>query len=121
MNHSQNLESNADEIQSVLIENASKTKKEVKKILMGQIKVNGEYISDKTAGRYYERFATTDNAYLGLELNENKKEVNTMLSRSLISVINDINLLPIECDEDIEKQIELFKKVAETNNLIKTY
>ena len=44
-----------------------------------------------------------------------------MLSRSLISVINDINLLPIECDEDIEKQIELFKKVAETNNLIKTY
>ena len=116
MNHSQRLEQNSDEIQAVLIENSSKRKNEVKKILMDQFEV-----SEKTAGRYYERFATTDNAYLGLELNENKKEVNTMLSRSLISVINDINLLPIECDEDIEKQIELFKKVAETNNLIKTY
>ena len=37
MNHSQKLESNADEIQSVLIENASKTKNEVKKILMDQL------------------------------------------------------------------------------------
>ena len=119
MNHSQNLESNADEIQSVLIENASKTKKEVKKILMGQIKVNGEYISDKTAGRYYDRFTAAD--YPILELNDNKKEVNTMLTRSLISVINDINLLPIECDEDIRNQVELLKEVAATNNLIKTY
>ena len=119
MNHSQNLESNADEIQSVLIENASKTKKEVKKILMGQIKVNGEYISDKTAGRYYDRFTVADHPIL--ELNDNKKEVNTMLTRSLISVINDINLLPIECDEDIRKQVELLKEVATTNNLIKTY
>tara|TARA_R100000458_G_C8209451_1_gene197415 strand:- start:552 stop:902 length:351 start_codon:yes stop_codon:yes gene_type:complete len=116
MNHSQRLEQNSDEIQSVLIENTSKTKKEVKKILMDQFD-----ISDKTAGRYYERFATTDNAYLGLELNENKKEVNTMLTRGLISVINDINLLPIECDEDIRKQVELLKEVAATNNLIKTY
>ena len=62
-----------------------------------------------------------ENAYLGLELNENKKEVNTMLTRSLISVINDINLLPIECDEDIKKQVELFKEVAIVNNTIKTY
>ena len=114
MNHSQKLESNADEIQSVLIENTSKTKKEVKKILMDLFEV-----SEKTAGRYYDRFTAAD--YPILELNDNKKEVNTMLTRSLISVINDINLLPIECDEDIEKQIELFKKVAETNNLIKTY
>ena len=57
MNHSQNLESNADEIQSVLIENASKTKKEVKKILMGQIKVNGEYIID---GSSYKGKASLD-------------------------------------------------------------
>ena len=114
MNHSQKLESNADEIQSVLIENASKTKKEVKKILMDQFDV-----SDKTAGRYYDRFTAAD--YPILELNDNKKEVNTMLTRSLISVINDINLLPIECDEDIRKQVELLKEVAATNNLIKTY
>tara|TARA_R100001463_G_scaffold95155_2_gene149771 strand:- start:600 stop:950 length:351 start_codon:yes stop_codon:yes gene_type:complete len=116
MNHSQKLESNADEIQSVLIENTSKTKKQVKKILMDQFNV-----SEKTAGRYYDRFATTDNAYLGLELNENKKEVNTILTRSLISVLNDINLLPIECDEDIKKQVELFKEVAIVNNTIKSY
>tara|TARA_R100000655_G_scaffold41643_1_gene77571 strand:+ start:224 stop:568 length:345 start_codon:yes stop_codon:yes gene_type:complete len=114
MNHSQKLESNADEIQSVLIENSSKTKKEVKKILMDQFNV-----SDKTAGRYYDRFTAAD--YPILELNDNKKEVNTMLTRSLISVINDINLLPIECDEDIRKQVELLKEVAATNNLIKTY
>ena len=114
MNHSQKLEQNSDEIQSVLIENSSKTKKEVKKILMDQFEV-----SDKTAGRYYDRFTIADHPIL--ELNDNKKEVNTMLTRGLISVINDINLLPIECDEDIEKQIELFKKVAETNNLVKTY
>ena len=114
MNHSQKLERNSDEIQSVLIENTSKTKKEVKKILMDQFDV-----SDKTAGRYYDRFTIADHPIL--ELNDNKKEVNTMLTRGLISVINDINLLPIECDEDIEKQIELFKKVAETNNLVKTY
>ena len=114
MNHSQRLESNADEIQSVLIENSSKTKKEVKKILMDQFNV-----SDKTAGRYYDRFTAAD--YPILELNDNKKEVNTMLTRSLISVINDINLLPIECDEDIRKQVELLKEVAATNNLIKTY
>ena len=114
MNHSQKLESNADEIQSVLIENTSKTKKEVKKILMDQFNV-----SDKTAGRYYDRFTAADHPIL--ELNDNKKEVNTMLTRSLISVINDINLLPIECDEDIRKQVELLKEVAATNNLIKTY
>ena len=114
MNHSQKLESNADEIQSVLIENTSKTKKEVKKILMDQFEV-----SDKTAGRYYDRFTIADHPIL--ELNDNKKEVNTMLTRSLISVINDINLLPIECDEDIRKQVELLKEVAATNNLIKTY
>lgn len=114
MNHSQKLESNADEIQSVLIENASKTKNEVKKILMDQFEV-----SEKTAGRYYERFTVAD--YPILELNDNKKEVNTKLTRSLISVINDINLLPIECDEDIRKQVELLKEVAATNNLIKTY
>ena len=76
-------------------------------------------VSDKTAGRYYDRFTIADHPIL--ELNDNKKEVNTMLTRGLISVINDINLLPIECDEDIEKQIELFRKVAETNNLVKTY
>jgi len=114
MNHSQKLESNADEIQSVLIENTSKTKKEVKKILMDQFEV-----SEKTAGRYYDRFTIADHPIL--ELNDNKKEVNTMLTRSLISVINDINLLPIECDEDIRKQVELLKEVAATNNLIKTY
>ena len=114
MNHSQKLEQNSDEIQSVLIENSSKTKKEVKKILMDQFEV-----SDKTAGRYYDRFTIADHPIL--ELNDNKKEVNTMLTRSLISVINDINLLPIECDEDIRKQVELLKEVAATNNLIKTY
>ena len=114
MNHSQKLERNSDEIQSVLIENTSKTKKEVKKILMDQFDV-----SDKTAGRYYDRFVSHNHPIL--ELSDNKKEVNTMLTRSLISVINDINLLPIECDEDIEKQVELLKKVAETNNLVKTY
>tara|TARA_R100000152_G_C6736065_1_gene160256 strand:- start:394 stop:759 length:366 start_codon:yes stop_codon:yes gene_type:complete len=121
MNNKQALESNYDEIIGVLQDNQDKSKSEVKKILMSQIKVNGQYISEKTAGRYYDRFATTDNAYLGLELNENKKEVNTMLTRSLISVINDINLLPIECDEDIKKQVELFKEVAIVNNTIKTY
>ena len=114
MNHSQKLESNADEIQSVLIENTSKTKKEIKKILMDQFNV-----SDKTAGRYYDRFVSHDHPIL--ELNDNKKEVNTMLTRSLISVIKDINLLPIECDEDIKKQVELFKEVAIVNNTIKTY
>ena len=114
MNHSQKLERNSDEIQSVLIENTSKTKKEVKKILMDQFDV-----SDKTAGRYYDRFTIADHPIL--ELNDNKKEVNTMLTRGLISVINDINLLPIECDEDIKKQVELFKEVAIVNNTIKTY
>ena len=114
MNHSQKLESNADEIQGVLIENTNKTKKEVKKILMDQFDV-----SDKTAGRYYDRFTSDD--YPTLELTDNKKEVNTMLTRSLISVIKDINLLPIECDEDIKKQVELFKEVAIVNNTIKSY
>ena len=86
---------------------------------MGQIKVNGKYISDKTAGRYYDNFTAAD--YPHLELSDNKKDVNTSLTRSLKSVIKEINLLPIECDEDIKTILELLKEVATTNNLIKTY
>tara|TARA_R100000234_G_scaffold103683_1_gene73237 strand:- start:374 stop:733 length:360 start_codon:yes stop_codon:yes gene_type:complete len=119
MNHSQQLENNYDEVMGVLNDNQDKPKSEVKRILMNQIKINGKYISEKTAGRYYDRFNVAE--YPSLELNDNKKEVNTMLTRSLKSVINDINLLPIECDEDIKKQVELFKEVATTNNLIKNH
>ena len=119
MNNQQALESNYDEIIGVLQDNKEKDKSEVKKILMSQIKVNGKYISDKTAGRYYDNFTAAD--YPHLELSDNKKDVNTSLTRSLKTVINEINLLPIECDEDIKKVLELLKEVATTNNLIKTY
>ena len=51
MNHSQTLQSNSEEIKALLDENKDKTKQEVKLLLMKTFRV-----SDKTAGRYYDRF-----------------------------------------------------------------
>ena len=55
MNHSQALQSNSEEIKALLDENKDKTKQEVKLLLMKTFKC-----SDKTAGRYYDRFTVAE-------------------------------------------------------------
>jgi gas vesicle protein len=61
-NHAQTLQSNSDEIKSLLDENKDKTKQEVKLLLMKTFKC-----SDKTAGRYYDRFTACRVSYFRIK------------------------------------------------------
>ena len=114
MNHSQALQSNSEEIKALLDENKDKTKQEVKLLLMKTFKV-----SDKTAGRYYDRFMVAD--YPVLELSDNKKELNTKITRTLIGIVDDVKTLSSETTEEIKEQLELLAIAAKINNDIKTY
>tara|TARA_Y100001951_G_scaffold1555_1_gene1064 strand:- start:311 stop:655 length:345 start_codon:yes stop_codon:yes gene_type:complete len=114
MNHSQALQSNSEEIKALLHENKDKTKREVKLLLMRTFKC-----SDKTAGRYYDRFMIAE--YPILELSDNKKEVNTKLTRALLGIVDDINTLSSENTSEIKEQLELLAIAAKVNNDIKTY
>ena len=113
-NHAQTLQSNSDEIKSLLDENKDKTKQEVKLLLMKTFKV-----SDKTAGRYYDRFTAAE--YPILELSDNKKELNTKITRALIGIVDDVNTLDCETTEEIKEQLELLDIAAKVTNNIKTY
>ena len=113
-NHAQTLQSNSDEIKSLLNENKDKKKSEVKLLLMKTFKV-----SDKTAGRYYDRFMVA--AYPILELSDNKKELNTKITRALIGIVDDVNTLSCETTEEIKEQLELLDIAAKVTNNIKTY
>ena len=114
MNHSQTLQSNSDEIKSLLEENKNKKKSEVKLLLMKTFEV-----SDKTAGRYYDRFTVPE--YPILELSDNKKELNTKITRALIGIVDDVNTLGCETTEEIKEQLELLDIAAKVTNNIKTY
>jgi len=114
MNHSQALQSNSEEIKALLNENKDKKKSEVKLLLMKTFKC-----SDKTAGRYYDRFTVAD--YPILELSDNKKELNTKITRALIGIVDDINTLSSENTEEIKEQLELLDIAAKVTNNIKTY
>tara|TARA_Y100001963_G_scaffold76288_1_gene105815 strand:+ start:2010 stop:2354 length:345 start_codon:yes stop_codon:yes gene_type:complete len=114
MNHSQTLQSNSEEIKALLEENKDKTKQEVKLLLMKTFKC-----SDKTAGRYYDRFTVAE--YPILELNDNKKELNTKITRALIGIVDDVNTLSCETTEEIKEQLELLDIAAKVTNNIKTY
>ena len=114
MNHSQTLQSNSEEIKALLDENKDKKKSEVKLLLMKTFKC-----SDKTAGRYYDRFTVAE--YPILELSDNKKEVNTKLTRALLGIVDDINTLSSENTDEIKEQLELLAIAAKVNTDIKTY
>ena len=114
MNHSQTLQSNSEEIKALLEENKDKTKQEVKLLLMKTFKC-----SDKTAGRYYDRFTVAE--YPILELNDNKKELNTKITRALIGIVDDVNTLSCETTEEIKEQLELLDIAAKVTNNIKSY
>lgn len=114
MNHSQKLQSNSEEIKALLDENKDKSKADVKLLLMKTFKC-----SDKTAGRYYDRFTVAD--YPVLELSDNKKELNTKITRALIGIVDDVNTLDCETTEEIKEQLELLDIAAKVTNNIKTY
>ena len=114
MNHSQKLQSNSEEIKALLDENKDKSKADVKLLLMKTFKC-----SDKTAGRYYDRFTVAD--YPVLELSDNKKELNTKITRALIGIVDDVNTLSCETTEEIKEQLELLDIAAKVTNNIKTY
>ena len=114
MNHSQALQSNSEEIKALLDENKDKKKSQVKLLLMETFEV-----SDKTAGRYYDRFTAAE--YPILELSDNKKELNTKITRALIGIVDDVNTLSSETTEEIKEQLELLDIAAKVTNNIKTY
>ena len=114
MNHSQALQSNSEEIKALLDENKDKSKADVKLLLMRTFRV-----SDKTAGRYYDRFMVAE--YPILELSDNKKELNTKITRALIGIVDDVNTLSSETTEEIKEQLELLELAAKVTNNIKTY
>ena len=114
MNHSQALQSNSEEIKALLNENKDKKKSQVKLLLMDSFGV-----SDKTAGRYYDRFTAAE--YPILELSDNKKELNTKITRALIGIVDDVNTLSSETTEEIKEQLELLDIAAKVTNNIKTY
>jgi len=114
MNHSQALQSNSEEIKALLDENKDKKKSQVKLLLMETFEV-----SDKTAGRYYDRFTAAE--YPILELSDNKKELNTKITRALIGIVDDVNTLDCETTEEIKEQLELLDIAAKVTNNIKTY
>jgi len=113
-NHSQKLQANSDGIKALLDENKDKKKSQVKLLLMETFEV-----SDKTAGRYYDRFMVPE--YPILELSDNKKELNTKITRALIGIVDDVNTLSCETTEEIKEQLELLDIAAKVTNNIKTY
>ena len=114
-NHAQTLQSNSEEIKALLDENKDKKKSEVKLLLMKNFEV-----SDKTAGRYYDRFMVPEYPMLN-EISENKKEINTSLTRALMGIVDDVKTLSSETTEEIKEQLELLAIAAKVNNDIKTY
>ena len=56
-----------------------------------------------------------------LELNDNKKELNTKITRALIGIVDDVNTLDCETTEEIKEQLELLDIAAKVTNNIKSY
>tara|TARA_R100000234_G_scaffold68197_1_gene41728 strand:+ start:1302 stop:1634 length:333 start_codon:yes stop_codon:yes gene_type:complete len=110
MNHSQKLNSIKDEIKALIKDKKGSSPLEIKESIKNTFDV-----SYRTADRYYKTFKEPDH-YSCLEVSENKKELSSMLSRSLKNDLEDI-----EGIEDIEKRLEYKKLFSKILNDISTY
>lgn len=110
MNHSQKLESNADEIKSIIADMKDKSKKEIETKIAEQMEV-----SQRTAERHYKRFKPIE--YPTFELGEYKKESACKVLRSVNNAIDDVE----ENIEDIKDKLDMLHKAAITISTIKTF
>jgi hypothetical protein len=110
MNHSQKLNSIKDEIKSLIEDKKGSSPLEIKESIKDTFDV-----SYRTADRYYKTFKEPDH-FSCLEVSENKKELSSMLSRSLKNDLEDI-----EAIDDIEKRLEHKKLFSKILNDIITY
>ena len=60
-------------------------------------------------------------AFFNNEISENKKEINTSLTRALMGIVDDVKTLSSETTEEIKEQLELLAIASKVNNDIKTY
>ncbi len=109
MNHSQRLESNADEIKGIIEDLKGKDKQEIEQKIMDQMEV-----SLKTAQRYYKRFKPIE--YATFEIGEYKKDSACKILRGVNDVVEDIELI-----KDPKEKLELFDKCATIITKVKTY
>jgi len=110
MNHSQKLESNADEIKGIIEDMKDKSKKEIENKIAEQMEV-----SQRTAERHYKRFKPIEHPTF--ELGEYKKESACKVLRSVNNAIDDVE----ENIEDIKEKLDLLHKAAITISTIKTF
>ena len=110
MNHSQKLNTIKDEIKGLIKDHKELTPLEIKEKLKKTFNV-----SYRTADRYYKTFKEPDH-FSCLEVSENKKELSSMLSRSLKNDLEDI-----ESIDDIGKRLEHKKLFSKILNDISTY
>tara|TARA_R100000781_G_C4071718_1_gene124675 strand:+ start:348 stop:677 length:330 start_codon:yes stop_codon:yes gene_type:complete len=109
MNHSQRLESNAEEIKSIIEDLKGKDKKEIEEKIMDQMNVSG-----KTAQRYYKKFKPIE--YAVFEIGEYKKDSACKILRGVNDVVEEIEIM-----EDTKEKLELFDKAATIISKVKTY
>ena len=109
-NHAQKLNSIKDEIRALIEDQKGSSPLEIKESIKETFGV-----SYRTADRYYKTFKEPDH-YSCLEVSENKKELSSMLSRSLKNDLEDI-----EAIDDIEKRLEHKKLFSKILNDISTY
>ena len=110
MNHSQKLNSIKDEIRALIEDQKESTPLEIKESIKDTFGV-----SYRTADRYYKTCKEPEYGH-NLEVSENKKELSSMLSRSLKNDLEDI-----EAIDDIEKRLEHKKLFSKILNDISTY
>ena len=110
MNHSQKLNSIKDEIRALIEDKKGSSPLEIKESIKDTFGV-----SYRTADRYYKTFKKPEYGH-NLEVSENKKELSSMLSRSLKNDLEDI-----EAIDDIEKRLEHKKLFSKILNDISTY
>jgi len=108
--HSQKLNSIKDEIRALIEDQKGSSPLEIKESIKETFGV-----SYRTADRYYKTFKEPEYASC-LEVSENKKELSSMLSRSLKNDLEDI-----EAIDDIEKRLEHKKLFSKILNDISTY
>jgi len=108
--HSQKLKSIKDEIISLIEDQKGSSPLEIKESIKSTFDV-----SYRTADRYYKTFKEPDHFQCS-EASDNKKELSTMLSRSLQNDLEDI-----EAIDDIEKRLEHKKLFSKILNDISTY
>ena len=109
MNHQQKLESNAEEIKSIIEDLKDKDKQEIENKIAEQMGV-----SLKTAQRYYKRFKPI--GYATLEIGEYKKDTACKILRALNDAIEDIETII-----DTKEKLESLDKAATIISKVKTY